>query len=52
MYILHFEDLLYLIFDLICTGTFGRIYHATLLGEDQNDIEEETEVYVKTVTGW
>ena len=33
------------------SGTFGRVYHGTLLGEDENQIENEQEVYIKTTTG-
>ncbi len=32
-------------------GTFGRIYHGILIGEDENDVEAEQDVFIKTVTG-
>ena len=36
---------------LSIVGTFGRIYHGVLIGEDENDIESEQDVFIKTVTG-
>ena len=39
-------------FLLFFPGTFGRIYHGVLIGEDENDIESEQDVFIKTVTGW
>ena len=33
------------------TGTFGHIYHGTVLWEDEDKESQEQEVVVKTVTG-
>ncbi|KAK7474402.1 hypothetical protein BaRGS_00034356, partial [Batillaria attramentaria] len=39
--------------ELILEGTFGRVYHGTVLWEEEDDKEgKEQEVAVKTVTGW
>ncbi|XP_048247730.1 tyrosine-protein kinase RYK-like isoform X1 [Haliotis rufescens] len=36
--------------DLLMEGTFGRIYLGTLIGEDENEVSMEQEVYIKTLT--
>ena len=36
---------------LWCTGTFGRVYLGVLIGEDENEISSQKEVYIKTTTG-
>ncbi len=35
----------------LATGTFGRIYHGVLLGEDESDVDSEQDVFIKTVNG-
>ena len=35
----------------IISGTFGQIYQGVLLSKDENEIGNEQDIYVKTVTG-
>ena len=36
---------------LCVVGTFGKVYHGTLIGEEETDISSHQQVFVKTVTG-
>ena len=36
----------------ICVvGTFGKVYHGTLIGDDENDMTSHKQIFIKTVSG-
>ncbi|XP_064614923.1 tyrosine-protein kinase RYK-like isoform X2 [Liolophura sinensis] len=35
--------------EVLLEGTFGRIYHGTIVGEDENDLSAQQDVFIKTV---